>query len=50
VGILSTTYLSLTLVFISCFILFACDSEVKNRYKTLVEFDIESIADEAGLE
>ncbi len=46
----STTYLSLTLVFISCFILFACDSEVKNRDKTLVEIDIESIADEAGLE
>jgi len=50
VEISSTTYLSLTLVFISCFILFACDSEVKNRDKTLVEIDIESIADEAGLE
>jgi len=44
------TYLSITLVFIACFNLFACDSEVKNRDKTLVEIDIVSIANEAGLE
>ncbi len=44
------TYLSLTLVFIACLILFACDREVKNRDKTLVEIDIESVFDESGLE
>ncbi len=44
------TYLSLTLVFIACLILFACDSEVKNRDKTLVEIDIESVFNESGLE
>lgn len=43
-------YLSIILVLIACINFFACSGEVTNRDKTLVEIDIESIADEADLE
>ena len=44
------TYLSIALLFIACFYFFACEGKLRDSEKTVVEIDIESIADEADLE
>lgn len=44
------TFISLILIISACLVSLACDKEVENTDRTLIEIDIESIADEADLE